>query len=280
MVLFHSMTQATLYIAITAFFILSVTLRKSPFTTAGVFVQEIFTSRKYLLHFVAMIAILFFNKIELIIENNLKHHVDFTPIIYKLEGNFVANVQHWFQHPLLTDVLAFFYVAVFPALLISSIAIYTHQRNHRMFYALTYAVIINYTIAIPFYLFFPVAEVWSFHPDVKFLMLDAFPTFETEYRPLSGLDNCFPSLHTSISVTLALIAVRSNNKVWKWMVCISAFIIIFTIFYMGIHWLSDMIGGILLAIVATQVGIRISEEKSIANELVLPQQWKSRNTGE
>ena len=31
---------------------------------------------------------------------------------------------------------------------------------------------------------------------------------------MSGLDNCFPSLHTSMSVTLALIAVRSKSRLF------------------------------------------------------------------
>lgn len=123
--------------------------------------------------------------------------------------------------------------------------------------AVCYAVIINYAVAIPFYLFFPVNEVWSYPPAaVEFRMLDVFPSFEENYRQLSGLDNCFPSLHTSISVTVALLASQSGNRRWAIFTSISALIVIFSIFYLGIHWLTDMIAGTILAITASWLGMK------------------------
>jgi membrane-associated phospholipid phosphatase len=259
----HSMTHVTIYIAITVLFILLFALRTNPIAVAGNFVQEIFSSRKYLLHLVAMICILFINKIQLYIEQQIKNPDDFTPSIYKFEGDIVAWIQHFFQNDILTSLLTFFYVVVFPSLLVASLFIYTHSKNKTLFYALFYAMMINYLVAIPFYFFFPVNEVWFFHPKVDLLILDVFPSFEQEYRPLSGLNNCFPSLHTSISVTLALIALRSTNIFWRRFVVICAGIIIFSIFYLGIHWLTDMAGGMLLGIIASQVGLRVSEGSKI-----------------
>jgi membrane-associated phospholipid phosphatase len=94
-------------------------------------------------------------------------------------------------------------------------------------------------------------------------MTNVFPTFETDYRPLSGLDNCFPSLHTSISVSMAVIAMKSNNKFWQWFTLISAVFIIFSIFYLGVHWLTDMGGGLVLGIFASRMALRISEGRSL-----------------
>lgn len=259
----HSMTHVTVYIAITVLFILLFALRTNPIAVAGTFVQEIFSSRKYLFHLAAMMLILFFNKIQLYIEKHNKNPDDFTPSIYKFEGDIVYWIQHFFKNDILTSLLTFFYVVVFTSLLVASLFIYTHSKNKTLFYALCYAMMINYMVAIPFYFFFPVNEVWFFHPKVDLLILDVFPSFEQEYRPLSGLNNCFPSLHTSISVTLALIAVRSTNKFWRRFVVICAGIIIFSIFYLGIHWLTDMTGGLLLGIIASQVGLRVSEGSRI-----------------
>jgi membrane-associated phospholipid phosphatase len=263
--MFHidSMIHVTLYISITVFIIFLIALRTNPFAVAGMFVQEIFSSRKFLFHFIAMIGILFFNKIELAIENQMKIQDDFTPSFYSFEGNIVAWIQHFFQNDFLTSLLTFFYIILFPALLAASIGIYTYCKNYTLFYALCYAMMINYMVAIPFYFFFPVNEVWFFHPKVNLLILDVFPSFEQEYRPLSGLNNCFPSLHTSISVTLALIAIHSNNKFWSRLVVVSTGIIIFSIFYLGIHWIMDMAGGVLLGIVASQAGLRLSEGSRI-----------------
>ncbi|OPH48550.1 phosphoesterase PA-phosphatase [Paenibacillus ferrarius] len=266
---FQSMTHATVYIVITIFVLLIAATRTSPFNIAGSFVQEVFTSRKYLIHFSALITILFFNKIEMSIEKKMHFNADFTKSIYGIEGNFVASIQNFFHNDILTAVSSYFYVVIFPAVMIASIALYTYQKNYKLFYAICYALMFNYMVAIPFYLFFPVNEVWSFHPNVKLLILDVFPTFEQDYRPLSGLDNCFPSLHTSISVSMAVIAVKSRNTFWKIFVPCSAAFIIFTIFYLGIHWLSDMCAGVVLGVVAARFGLRIAEGRLVLGEQAL-----------
>lgn len=258
--LFDNMTTVAVYTTITVALLIWFGARRNPFTVAGLFLRELIFNRKYMLHFVAVILILFCNKYELKIESHIKQTYDFATFFQSIEGNFVSNLQHMFENKYLTPILAFMYVVVFQALLIASIGIYTNRSKDRMmFYAVCYAIMINYLVAIPFYLFFPVNEVWFHDPQhVRFLMLDVFPDFETQYRALSGLDNCFPSLHTSISVTLAILAVRSGIKRWAWFCSISAAIIIFTIFYMGIHWLIDMCGGLVLATIASTLGMKLS----------------------
>ncbi|GAA3408271.1 phosphatase PAP2 family protein [Paenibacillus hodogayensis] len=266
MFIIQSMTHATVLIVITIYVLLFFSLKRHPlypFHAAGLFVHELFTNRKYLFHLLGIVIILFFNKIELTLESKMKHHSDFTPAVFGLEGNFVSIFQKVFENGALTSVLTFFYVVVFPAIMLTSIGVYTYQRQFKLFYAVCYALMINYMIAIPFYLFFPVTEVHAFNPNVKFLMLEAFPTFENDYRPLSGLDNCFPSLHTSISVTMAMIALRSKSLFWKRFVPIAALIIIFSIFYLGVHWLTDMAGGTVLGLLAARIGLRISEGRTI-----------------
>lgn len=260
MVLFHSMNTVLIYTVLTVALLIAFGTGRNPFKAAGLFVRNLFVSRSYLFHFMALIAILFCNKYELIVEKKMRYQADFTPVFHLLEGNFVLLFQQLFYHPWLTPVLAFFYIVVFQSLLIASIGIYTFMdRTKKLYYATCYAVMLNYLIAIPFYLFLPVKEVWAFNPAVQFYMLESFPSFESEYRGLSGLDNCFPSLHTSISVTLAIIAFRSGIRRWAWFAGATAAIIIFTIFYMGIHWLTDMIGGILLAAFASAMGFKLAE---------------------
>ena len=70
---------------------------------------------------------------------------------------------------------------------------------------------------------------------------------------MSGLDNCFPSLHTSMSVTLALIAVRSKSRLFGQIVSVCAGIIVFSIFYLGIHWFLDAVAGTLLALISVKL---------------------------
>ncbi|MEB3102034.1 phosphatase PAP2 family protein [Ferviditalea candida] len=259
MYLYQSMSHISIAIAILAVAALTISLKTNPLAAAASFVRQLIVSRKYLLHLAAMLLILLINKFELSVEAWMNSSADFTPDIYRLEGDFIANFQHFSANPALTQVAAFFYVVVFPTLFVVSLGIYTHDKNKQLFYALTYTMLINYIVAMPFYLFFPVNEVWDFHHGVKFMILDVFPAFEQQYRPLSGINNCFPSLHTSISVSMALLALKSNSRFWKIYTMVSAVMIIFSIFYLGIHWLTDAAGGLALAFFAATAGIKLSE---------------------
>ncbi len=254
------MVQISIYTTITTILFLLIFLKQQPIPIVWNFISMLFTSKKFALHFVGMLVILYINKLELQLEERLQLDLDFTEMFYNIEGHFVSWIQSVFDHHILTVVLVFFYVVVFQSLLVTSICIYTYTKQYKLFYALCYAVMLNYLIAIPFYLFFPIDETWAFAAaNVEFRMLDVFPTFEETYRKLSGLDNCFPSLHTSLSVTLAVLAFHSKQTLWKWFVGISAVIIIFSIFYLGIHWLLDMLGGLALGTFASITGLKLAK---------------------
>jgi membrane-associated phospholipid phosphatase len=234
-----------------------------PFSAAAVFVRELWSSRKLLIHFSAMVSVLVFNKVEIALENGNQYGSDFTPFFYKLEGEFAVGLQRLFENDVLTFGLGYFYLVVFPALMIVSIGLYTYEKRYKLFNAVCYAMMINYMIAIPFYFFFRVNEVHAFNPNVKFLLLDMFPSFESEYRPLSDVDNCFPSLHTSLSVSMAVIAARSGNRFWKTFTRISTAVIMFSTIYLGIHWLTDMIAGLTLGYAASRLALRLSEGRQL-----------------
>jgi uncharacterized membrane protein len=277
---FQSMTNVTVYICITVFFLVLFAIRKNPFLAAGQFVQDMFRSRIYLIHFIGVIGILFINKIELSFEHTMNSHNDFTTDFFKIEGLLVGFVQQFFHNDALTYFTTYFYVVVFTAVMAASIGIYTFERNYKLFYAVCYATMINYLIAIPFYLFFPIREVWDFNPTVHLLITDVFPRFEQEYRPMSGINNCFPSLHTSISVSMAVIAHRSGNVFWRRFTKFSASIIIFSIFYLGIHWLIDMCAGVLLGLLAGSLALRLSEGRQQFSSFGLKNPQEERQLGE
>lgn len=58
---------------------------------------------------------------------------------------------------------------------------------------------------------------------------------------------------------MALLAYRSGNRRWMVISTISAVIIVFGIFYLGIHWLTDMIGGTLLAVLSTAIAVPLAK---------------------
>jgi membrane-associated phospholipid phosphatase len=259
MVLFQNMTSVSVYSVFMIIILVAFGTGSQPFLPAWRFVKSLIVSRKYLLFFIAVSAILFLNKNELRIEEWLNISYDLTPALSSWEGSWQVWLQNTFQSDLLTAISAFFYLVVFQSVMIASVFIYTHNQNMKIYYAFCIALLTNYLVAVPFYLFVPINEVWFVHPQVKFLMLDVFPTFEQDYRSLSGLNNCFPSLHTSISVTMALVASRSGIRRWAIFNWLSAAIIIFSIFYLGIHWFTDMLAGVTLALFAATIGIKVGE---------------------
>ncbi|MNZ39219.1 undecaprenyl pyrophosphate phosphatase [compost metagenome] len=257
---YQSMNHIVLYTVALVVILVWIGARRNPIMALVEIGKEMLRSYKFLLLMVGMFGVLVLNKYELQIEEKMHLTSDYTSFVYGLEGHFVQAVQDIFYSPWLTPIIVFFYIFMLQSVLAASLGVYLLDKNRVMLYATCYAIIINYAVAIPFYLYFPVNEVWSYVPaGVRFTMLDVFPKFEQEYRPLSGLNNCFPSLHTSISVTMALLAFRSGNRRWMVITSISAVVIVFGIFYLGIHWLTDMIGGTLLAVLASTVGVQLAK---------------------
>jgi len=268
--LYQSMNYVALYTAFIVVVLIWISTRRNPFLALVEIGKEMLRSYKFLLLVVAMAGVLALNKYELQIERKMNISSDFTSFVFGLEGHFVQSVQHLFYTPWLTPIIVFFYIFMLQSVIAASLGVYLLDNNRLMLYATCYAIIINYAIAIPFYLYLPVNEVWSYAPaGVRFVMLDIFPKFEQEYRPLSGLNNCFPSLHTSISVTMALLAFRSGNRRWMVITATTAVIIVFGIFYLGIHWLTDMMGGTLLAVLASTLGVQLSRLTIKSTENVL-----------
>ncbi|MBB6633950.1 phosphatase PAP2 family protein [Cohnella thailandensis] len=259
MVLFHSMTTISLYTAGLVALLLWFGTGRQPLAVAGVFMRTLFSSWPRFLFFISLLAILLLNKFELKLEALFPVTYDLTSALTGWEGSWQAALQSAVAADGLTAFCSVFYLVVFQAVMIASIAIYTYQGNLKLYYAFCVSLLLNYFIALPFFLFVPVDEAWSVSPGIRFLMLDVFPRFETEYRRLSGLDNCVPSLHTSISVTMALLAARSGNRRWAVFAGFSAAVILFSIFYLGIHWFTDMALGLCLAAVSVFIGIKVGE---------------------
>ncbi|WP_235950060.1 phosphatase PAP2 family protein [Paenibacillus apii] len=258
--LYQSMNTVSWFTVVIVFLLIGLVSRQNPFKAVVYLAKEILRSYKLVLLIAGISGVLALNKYELQIEKKMHLTSDFTGFVFGLEGHFVQGVQHLFYAPWLTPIIVFFYVFMLQSVLAASLGVYLMDKNRLLLYATCYAVILNYAIAIPFYLYFPVNEVWSYAPaGVRFVMLDVFPRFEQEYRALSGLDNCFPSLHTSISLTSALLAFRSGNRRWMTIAGISAAVIIFGIFYLGIHWLTDMVGGTLLAVLSTSLSVKLAK---------------------
>ncbi|MBI4881869.1 MAG: inositol phosphorylceramide synthase [Planctomycetes bacterium] len=172
--------------------------------------------------------------------------IDFTPFLYEFEGTLVASIQQFLLSAPLTWLLTFAYLILFPALLFGSAHAYDRLDDPRRVRMTAYVYALNYVFCLPFYLFFPVGEPFWYSPSLAQPLMDnVSPHLLNILRPMSGPDNCFPSYHTSLTVSLVLIAWSSSSRRFRWAAaCCGALILLSTI-YLAFHWVLDVAAGVL-----------------------------------
>ena len=107
-----------------------------------------------------------------------------------------------------------------------------------------------YAISLPFFLFFPVPERWAYPESGAILLSDLWaPTLIEIFRPISGLDNCFPSFHVSLTVVMVSLCFIYRLK-YRWSALWIGLLIALSTSILGIHWLTDITAGLATGILA------------------------------
>lgn len=107
---------------------------------------------------------------------------------------------------------------------------------------------IQLPIIVPFYAAVLLEEVWYVqgHPDGMARDL-------TGNELLVTVQNCFPSMHTSVSFSILLLALREKGSIFKWVMVSYCSLVIFSTLYLEIHWVLDVIGGLILGYAAVRL---------------------------
>jgi membrane-associated phospholipid phosphatase len=74
-------------------------------------------------------------------------------------------------------------------------------------------------------------------------------------RPISGLDNCFPSFHVA-SMTIVSVLGYVYRLRFRHAVMFLAGTVILSTFMLGIHWLPDIAAGFALGLITTRLALR------------------------
>jgi len=172
-----------------------------------------------------------------------------TQFIYSLEGTVVATIQSltpgW-----LTLYFGYVYVYGYAFLLVFPLlaAMLAAERRHLRHTAFAYAI--NYTVGMCCYLLFIAYGPRNYMPAlVEPLLFDTLPRFQLLTSEVNANTNVFPSLHTSLSVTVALLAIRDYRTfpTWTPVAVFLAVSIVLSTMILGIHWATDVVAGALLA---------------------------------
>ena len=180
-------------------------------------------------------------------------NLNITDIIWSIEGDFVAVIQS-FETELLTQYFSIVYVYGYAFLLVFPLLAYLALSDRTTFKRLVVAYSLNYFIGLALYIIFIAYGPRNTHPEVfQNLIYDLVGGADAGYQFLTAEvnahTNVFPSLHTSLSATVAIFAYRTREEYRSWLAIATVLAVSITIstMYLGIHWATDVVAGLALA---------------------------------
>ena len=218
--------------------------------------------RRYWIHVSLLLIIYnakdFLDQVDRVIMANTG--LDMTPWIYAIEGDMVLWVQKAFLNPLLTSFLTHFYVIGFMVICYVSIFYFAYFDDRWMSDRITLSIFWVYVIAVPFYLFFNVRVTGDHIPEMQTLAYNLTPEINDWFTRIDPFTNGMPSLHIAFpfAVWLCLLRFDADNRWRNYRYLLVGYILLtaFAIIYLGIHWFSDIIGGMVVGSIA----VRFSEK--------------------
>ena len=189
--------------------------------------------------------------------------LDMTPWIYAIEGDLVLHIQQFFEAQWLTVTLTHFYVAGFMFICYVSVFYFAYFDDRWMADRVTLTIAWVYIMAIPFYLFFNVRVTGAYIPEMQTLAYSLNPEISDWFRRIDPFTNCMPSLHIGIPYAVWLCIKRFDHDerwaLYRKIVFVYVLLTAFTIVYLGIHWIIDIAGGMIVAYFAVNLADKTSK---------------------
>lgn len=163
---------------------------------------------------------------------------------------FEDGIVHWFSQnwtPALVYFFVIIYIGIYPFTLWFSPLYFTLSDNKRALKSLAYGLLLIYIFALPFYLFVPITNVYTFFGS-KSALESVIPSIEGFFYSTTTQNNCFPSLHTAMTILIAYTVSLTGNKRMSYFAYFVMIGVIISVIYLSIHWLTDVITGGLLSL--------------------------------
>ncbi len=123
------------------------------------------------------------------------------------------------------------------------------KDSRKMLRYILSAHVLQFILILPFYLTIRAREVWWVLGDP-----DGMARHLISSDAAVVVMNCFPSMHTSVAFAMLLIAWQEKDRLFRWIWAIFGLSIIYSTLYLEIHWVVDVIGGMILALAAVKLG--------------------------
>jgi len=173
--------------------------------------------------------------------------IDFANNIHSFEEDLV----YWFSqnwNPYLVNFFVIMYIAVYPFTLWFSPLYFLINGEKKSMKNLAYGLLLIYAVALPFYLFLPVTNVYKFY-GLESSLETVIPSVENFFYTTTTQNNCIPSLHTAMTILIARSVFLTGNKLMSYFTIFTMASVLIAVLYLAIHWVTDMIFGAALAII-------------------------------
>jgi len=216
-----------------------------------------------------LIGVLLINRIARQTAPELSRQIGFrlSGAFYELEGEFILIFQS-IQTPETTAYFSTIYVYGYTFLLKFPVIAYFTLSDTRIFRRLLTAYALNYAIGLVLYILVIAYGPRNLMPAelMERMLYDTNPQYQYLTREVNTNTNVFPSLHTSLSATVAAFAWKTRSEFPKWFpiaVVLAASVAISTM-YLGIHWGIDVVAGTMLAAACVVLSDRLVGRWSVA----------------
>ncbi|RLI60655.1 MAG: hypothetical protein DRO67_08815 [Candidatus Asgardarchaeum californiense] len=171
---------------------------------------------------------------------------DYANTLQSFENGIVHSFsQNW--TPTLVYLFVIIYIGIYPFTLWFSPLYFTLSDNKRALKSLAYGLLLIYIFALPFYLFAPITNVYTYFGS-KSALESVIPSVEGFFYSTTTQNNCLPSLHTAMTILIAYTVSLTGNKRMTYFSYFVAVGVIISVIYLSIHWLTDVVTGGLLSL--------------------------------
>lgn len=161
------------------------------------------------------------------------------------------------EQPALTSYFSFIYIYGYVFLLVFPVVAYFFLNKPQPLQRTLIAYGTNYIIGVLMYLIFIAYGPRNLEIG-EGLLYTTYAQYVFLTSAVNTNVNVFPSLHTSLAITVAILAWTTRNEYPRWLpiAVFLAISVVLSTMYLGIHWASDVFAGFILAWFSVRIGIR------------------------
>lgn len=222
----------------------------------NLWLKKILGSVRFNLVYVALLIVLpLTTLVENLIRNPMEatNEVVYTNWIFSISGNAIRVLQDRLDYQIVVDFSIIVYVWVFTFILYFTPILLLSLDDRVTIRRYSVAMLFNYLVLIPFYIFFPVTVTGFYAESGLTPLLYINTNWGRVVTSVDPLNNDFPSGHVSIVLTTLLVLMSAgwDRRGYVYFLAASVAGIVFAVLFLGVHWLADVFAGMVLAVGAT-----------------------------